>query len=125
MSYVVRHRRFVQWLTLVAMVLATLAPGVARALAFAKGDVSPWDRVCSASAKPAAESPDKMGSGSAAEVQDSCCLLLCDLLAPPSSVELAVPGSLFGTSVPLLFLHAPRPLFAWIAAQPRGPPKAV
>ena len=118
-----RHHRFAQWLTLLAMVLATLAPGVARALAFAQGDASPWDMVCSTGAKATADAP--AGGASAADAQDSCCLLRCDLLAPPSSVELAVPGPLFGTSVPLLFLRAPGPLWAWIAAQPRGPPKAV
>jgi len=115
------HHRFAQWLTLLAMVLATLAPGVGRALA--QGDASPWDMVCSTGAKATVDA--SAGGASAAEAQDSCCLLRCDLLAPPSSVELAVPGSLFGTSVPLLFLHAPGPLFAWIAAQPRGPPRVA
>jgi len=111
------------WLTLLSLVLATLAPGVARAWSFAQGDASPWGMVCSTSAKAKTDAP--VGGASAADAQDSCCLLRCDLLAPPSSVELAVPGSLFGTSVPLLFLHAPGPLFAWIAAQPRGPPRVA
>ena len=122
LAYPLAHR-LASWLTLLSLVLATLAPGVARALAFAQGDASPWGMVCSTSAKAKTDAP--VGGASAADAQDSCCLLRCDLLAPPSAAELAVPGPLFGMSVPLLFLRAPGPLFAWIAAQPRGPPKAA
>jgi len=35
-----------------------------------------------------------------------------------ASVDTAAPA------LPALFLHAPRPLFAWTAAQPRAPPSA-
>ncbi len=45
-----RHtfHRGARWVTLLALMLATLAPGVAHALRHARGDVMPWALLCSA-----------------------------------------------------------------------------
>jgi hypothetical protein len=47
------HRRHIldrgaRWFTLLALLLATLAPGVAHALRHARGEVMPWSQLCSA-----------------------------------------------------------------------------
>lgn len=113
---------------LVILVLATLAPGAARALAFAQGGQSPGDQVCSVRtdprpalrrlpAGPAVDDP-------AGEAHADCpfCLLRGDLLAPPPAALLTLPAAAALASAPRLFLQSPRPLFAWSSAQPRGPP---
>jgi hypothetical protein len=41
-------------------------------------------------------------------------------MPPPSQSLLKLPG--LSDAQPLLFLRAPRPLFAWLQARPRGPP---
>ena len=41
-------------------------------------------------------------------------------LPPPSPSVLKLPG--LSDAPPRLFLRAPRPLFAWLQARPRGPP---
>jgi hypothetical protein len=129
MSWTRRHRKLASWMTLVILVLATLAPGVARALAFAQGAQSPADhQVCSAStdprsalgglsSRPAVDQP-------AGQAHADCpfCLLRGDLSAPPPSTTLTLPAAAAVASVPRLFLQSPRPLFAWSSAQPRGPP---
>jgi hypothetical protein len=118
-----RHRSPVAWLTLVAMALALLAPGISRAVAFAKGDVTPWGVICSVGAG------GRMADGepsqpSAAHALDACalCVLSCD--APPLPAVPIVIGvaAALGRAMPLLFLQAPRRLFAWLAALPRAPP---
>jgi hypothetical protein len=40
--------RGARWLTLLALLLATLAPGVSHALRHARGEVMPWSQLCSA-----------------------------------------------------------------------------
>ena len=40
--------RWVRWATLLALALATLAPGVSHALRHLRGDTMPWSLLCSA-----------------------------------------------------------------------------
>jgi hypothetical protein len=123
MPRLLRHRRLALWVTLVTLVLATLAPGVARALAFASGDAAPWTVVCSAAngLRAADGAPAAL---SVHGVFDSCpfCLAGLDTHAlPPVPLSLALPLRLADVK-PRAFWHAPRPLFAWRAAQARAPP---
>lgn len=120
MLLVLRHR--LAWVLLCALVVAALAPGVARALAFAQGQLAPWSVVCSApndGPSPADHDP--------AHLMEHCawCGGHAHTLAPPpvDSVVLQHPALRHG--VPALFLHAPRPLPAWAAAQARAPPAAA
>lgn len=46
------HRRLAAWVILVGLVLATLVPGAARALALANGTAWALSQVCSATAGP-------------------------------------------------------------------------
>lgn len=118
-----RHRRISAWVTLLALVLATLAPGVARAVAFAQGDALALAEVCSAYAK--APGGDERGRDGAQPLKHCpYCALHADTLAlPPLQAQpLAAPH--LSHAVPAAWLHAPRPLFAWAAAQARAPPLA-
>lgn len=115
------HRRLAAWVSLVAMLLATLAPGIARALALAQADVAPWGRICSVGA-----GDDSGGTPAdpAAHLLDHC--PLCSphgnsLGLPPARLAVAAaPGLADG--VPPLRLHSERAPQAWASAQPRAPP---
>ena len=104
------------------MVLAFLAPGVARAVSFAKGDAAPWGLICSASAEK--RSGDLPGAP-AVHALESCalCTLANDAppLLPPAPLRMIEPPAL-GEALPALFLHAPHTLFAWRSAPARAPP---
>ncbi|WP_145647796.1 DUF2946 domain-containing protein [Pseudoduganella lurida] len=51
------------------------------------------------------------------------CLPHAGSVGLPPSAPLVLPSLTAGTVKPYLFYHAPRPLQAWTAAQPRGPPR--
>lgn len=118
-------------MVLVALVLLTLAPGISRAMAFAQGEATLWDIVCSASKMAAfdggsaSRAADGGPKSTVAHWLDHCpyCGLGAGGFGPPPSAQpaFAVPASAHAT--PTLFLQAPRPLFAWHQAQSRGPPR--
>ena len=111
-------RRRLAWVLLFTLVVAALAPGVSRALAFAQGHLAPWAVVCSAPGDaPGAPAHDKL------HPLEHCawCSLHSDQLAPPPVAGVLHLQAL-RHAVPALFLHAPRPLPAWAAAQARAPP---
>ncbi len=106
---------------LFTLVVAALAPGVSRALAFAQGSLAPWSVVCSAPAG---------GSGAAGpqalHLLEHCawCSLHSDQLAPPpAAAPLHLPA--LRHQVPALLLQAPRLLPIWATAQARAPPTAA
>lgn len=117
-----RHCRFATRLALVAMSLALLAPGISRALAFARGDATPWGLICSAPGSGQRSDP----ASSAVHALDACAFCVVAADAPPlPAATLPLPRlPALSQALPRLFLHAPRTLFAWHAAQPRGPPFA-
>lgn len=112
-------RRRLAWVLLCALVVAALAPGVARALAFAQGQLAPWAAVCTTPADVSAP-----GGHDAAHLMEHCawCSLHADTLAPPPAADAVLRHLALRHAVPTLFLHAPRPLPAWAAAQARAPP---
>lgn len=117
-----RHRRLAAWVTLVALVLATLAPGVARALAFANADALALGAVCSADGA-GRDDGRTAPAGAVHQLFDHCpfCALHTDL-APPAPAA-AEPATLaLRHATPALFLRAHSPLFAWEPAQARAPP---
>jgi hypothetical protein len=113
-------RRRLAWVLLCALVVAALAPGVARAIAYAQGQWAPWSVACTAPS----DGPAGLDHDGAAHLMEHCawCSLHGTALAPPpaATAELAHPA--LRHAVPALFLHAPRPLPAWAAAQARAPP---
>lgn len=115
-------RRRLAWVLLCALVVAALAPGVARALAFVQGQSAPWSVVCTTPA----DVPTPSGHDTA-HLMEHCawCSLHADTLALPPAAGLALQHPALRHAVPALFLHAPRPLPAWRAAQARAPPTAA
>lgn len=118
--------RCTRWTTLLALLLATLAPSVAHALRHARGETMPWSQLCSATGSkrivlemPADGSPPAQG-----HAFDHCvvCALHHDSSAPPAvSAGLLLRGDL-AAAAPTLLLRSPSPLFVWHRAQPRAPP---
>jgi len=101
------------------MLALALLPTVSRALAFERGASQPSE-ICSVQG--AGDVPAEPG-GAVAGHLDHCplCHAGADALGmPPSSPAVAAP--IAWRALPALFHAAPRPLFAWLAARPRGPP---
>lgn len=120
--------RFPLWLALVAMLALALLPTLSHALAFARGGAA-WAEVCTPQgmrlvAVDAAQAAETGAPVQVAGHLEHCplCALGADLPALPPAPPVALPLPLAAADPPPLFLHAPRTLFAWRSAQPRGPP---
>lgn len=115
------HRRALAWVMLMTLILATLTPGLARALAAMHVDSRPWSVVCSTAGAPRDSAP-----AGRSDVQSllhcSYCALQADTLAPPPSTVPSLPAPALSFAVPPLFLRAPQRLHAWSTAQARAPP---
>jgi hypothetical protein len=124
-----RHQlRSFTWLAVVAMLALALMPGLSHALNSARGQ-SPFADICSAQGLrgvASGERPDGPSSPEAIGHLEHCpfCHLGSPSLGmPPAPLVMAGPQG--APQLPRLFLAAPRPLFAWLAAQPRAPPSAL
>ena len=107
------------------MVLATLAPGIARALSFERGDAEPWRLLCS-TVGGSMRSADGAPADPVVNGLDHCvfCVVHADTLGLPPTWLAAVDAPALSHAVPRLFLQAPHRLFAWTPAQARAPPAA-
>jgi hypothetical protein len=124
-----RGLRAFTWLALVAALALALLPTLSHAVAHARGG-SAWAEVCTAQgARLVAVVDAEGGDGAAAPLQGMIHLEHCPFCAlsagavglpPAQPAPLALP--LGSDAPPARFLSAPRTLFAWAAAQPRGPP---
>ncbi len=121
-----RRLRLPAWIALVAMLALALLPTVSHALAFARGGAA-WAEVCTPQGMKVVAVDAAQAGGEpvlAAGHLEHCplCALAADHAAPPPAapVVLALPAGRM--LMPAAFLHAPRTLFAWRSAQPRGPP---
>lgn len=123
------HRQFFARLAAVVMLLAALAPGVSRAMAFAQGSIAPWSVLC-AGGMPMASPAD--GDAGAADMGrhllEHC--TLCHLAGdapppPPAQAPVTGPLALTRDGPPPLALQAPRPLHAWAAPPGQAPPAAA
>jgi len=119
--------RCIRWATLWALLLATLAPGVAHALRQLRGETMPWAQLCSATGSKRVVFGWEAGDGESSpstHAFEHCisCALHHDGSAPPVALDLLVLRADLAHAVPLLLLHAPRPQHAWRSAQPRAPP---
>ena len=117
--------RWVRWVTLLALTLATLAPGVSHALRHLQGDTLPWSQVCSASAGVRGVQPDDdPGPAPTQHAFEHCaaCALHLQAASPPPAPTATVARSDLTHAVPTPLPHTPRTLHAWASAQPRAPP---
>lgn len=125
-----RLRALVAWIASCAVLLSALAPTISHAV---QRDAPPgWTEICSVTgaklvrvdgadaAEPAEDSPQTHAA-------KRCAWCATEATAP--ALPPAAPAGLsllpLAFHVPELFLRAPRPLHAWAAAQPRGPPTAA
>jgi hypothetical protein len=124
-----RPARLPLWLALVAMLALALLPTLSHALTFARGGAA-WAELCTPQgmrlvAVDAAQAAADTGApAQAAGHLEHCplCALGADLPMLPPAAPAALVLPLAAADAPALFLHAPRTLFAWRSAQPRGPP---
>jgi hypothetical protein len=121
-------RRFAAWTALLAVLAAALMPALSHAFAPGK-DATKWIEVCSTTGPMSIEVPaDGPGFPKAPKASDFDHCPACSAQAAPAAILPATLAALLlpapSEPVPPLFLHAPRPLFAWTSAQPRAPPLA-
>lgn len=107
------------WIACCAILMAALAPAISHFVAASKGQVA---------AQPCHMTADEHAHHGAAKgmamPMDDCgyCSMQADLpLLPPLAAPQGAALDIV-RFIPLLFLLAPRPLFAWIGAQSRAPP---
>jgi hypothetical protein len=122
-------RSFV-WLALMAMLAMALLPTVSHALASSQALSSGWTEVCTPQGTQWV-AQDGTPLGDAAPSASADHQLDCPYCRP-SSVIAGLPPvpavwlpPVSGQAEPALFFHAPRTLFAWASAQPRGPPAEI
>ncbi len=113
------------------MLALALLPSLSHALAHARGGDSAWAEVCTPRGMRLVALDADGATDPAAPVQAAGHLEHCPLCAlgadtaalpPAPAADLALPAG--ASLLPPLFLLAPRTLFAWRSAQPRGPPFA-
>ena len=104
-------------------------PAVSHALSFQRGGASHWAEVCTPQGMKLVAVDAALPGQTSAPLQAAGHLEHCPFctlhgldLAPPPAPAAALPQAVAVRSEPLLFLQAPRTLFAWRTAQPRGPP---
>lgn len=122
-------RRYLQhWVFIAIFAVLGMAVAPAVSLVVMAASSSQWVEVCSATGSHWVQvdgMAEPMPGAPAAALDMAKCPACCHLghgagLPPPL---LQIPLFIgVAHAVPMLFLHAPRPLFAWAAAQPRGPP---
>lgn len=120
------HRRLLGALALLAALGVAAMPTLARALAHASGTIALAEVCTPQGARLMAVDGSERAPGAAAPL-DLCalCPLAAAAHAAPPAVAAAAPANTRRHERPTLALQAPRPLFAWRAAQPRGPPPAL
>lgn len=124
-----RHFRLTAWLAIFAMLLGALAPAVSQAMTVLGDGNLRWVEVCSGSgmAWVAVDAKDvQKQDGEPAKSTASCayCCPHAGSVGLPPAPLLDVAAAGVPALEPLLFLSAPRPLFAWSASSPRAPPAA-
>lgn len=103
-----------------------LAPTVSHALA-ASSPGNPWAEICSVAGGKVVVADAAGATGSQAEAGTHLghCPL-CGQIGSAPALPVAESAASFAIAgadlLPALFAHAPSPLFAWAAAQPRAPP---
>lgn len=121
--------RFTAWLAALAVLWGALLPVLSHAVVSHQAGGSGWVEVCTATGMAWVNSTDNGATPGAGSPAKGMNMVDCDwcathsplaslpTVAQPQSAPLA-----FGSHLTAAFLHAPRPLFVWAAAQSRAPP---
>ena len=121
-------RRFVGWMATFALLLAAVAPTISQALVLVSRDSAAWAEICSTAGFRRVQSDPSGNQGEPSKplvaMADHCqyCTLQSHAMAPPPAPIAIASLAPLTFEAPVLFATARRTLFAWIAAQPRGPP---
>jgi Protein of unknown function (DUF2946) len=126
MQIVRRHLRCWVFVAIFALLGVAVLPALAHVAMTAAG--VQWVEICSTAGSRWVQIDDRAAptSGDPSTVMDmtqcpACCHLGQGAGLPPRPLQLAL--LMFATqAMPVLFLRAPHPLFAWTVAQPREPP---
>lgn len=126
MNFCISTRRWLAWLAIAAMLMAALAPAMARALEAPHGASGPdVAEICTVAGLRQIAASEAPSSPAKSMLHLSHCPF-CHLEAHSPAIlpDMPVPlAAVAGTAIrPPLFFHAPRVLPAWIVAQPRAPP---
>lgn len=123
------HQRWIIWVTALVVLMAALAPTVSRWLASTQTGPLALQEVCvSRGVGPSVIMLKAKGTPAGDHVLlDHCplCVLQTDHLGLPPAPLALLPAPGLRDSVPALFLHAPRTLSVWAAAQARAPPAVL
>ncbi|MDT7837066.1 DUF2946 family protein [Aquabacterium sp. OR-4] len=119
MHWLLRRHALRAHIALAMLVLAFAAPTVSRLLHALQAQASPWGVVCTVEGAAGGSEP-----GAPSLEHCPVCLLQQAASAPPPAAPMRWLPADLGEVLPPLFLQAPRPLFAWSAAQARAPPQA-
>jgi hypothetical protein len=128
-----KNSRFIALIACLAMLLSILAPAISHAMDSRQGDALLVE-VCSATGSKSAiaiqlnfeatpgQTQDNQDSQNMSMQHCAYCVMHGGHIALPHAPQpLALIPNL-SYSLPELFYHAPRPLFAWAPRQPRAPP---
>lgn len=127
-----RFRALTSWIACCAILLSALGPTLSHA--FRAGVPAGWIEICSVTgakliradavteAKADAGGRSDSGSGDHALKHCPYCASHATVLGLPPAAPAGLSADTLAFHVPELFLTAPRTLFAWASAQPRGPP---
>ena len=123
------HRRITAWLAALAVLWGALLPVLSHAVVAHQAGGNGWVEVCTATGMAWVNSADNVSTPDTDSPASGMNMAACDWCATHSPLAglhavaqpLAAP-LVFGPHVPVAFLHAPRPLFVWAAAQSRAPP---
>ena len=125
---VVRHKlRSFTWVALFAVFGLVLGPALAYALNPAAAGADPaWVQICSVTAQPGgAPSHDHTPLPGLHLEHCPLCAHFGAAPALPAATVAGLQAPAGADFVAALFAASPLPLFAWIAAQPRGPPRTA
>lgn len=132
------NRRLTAWIASFAILLGALAPTISHALVRAGGEGTRWVEVCTISglklvaidadrgagrgAGIGADEDGQGGSGLLATEPCPYCATHADNFGLPPALGMSLARVRIPDSLPPLYYHAPRPLYAWAAAHARAPP---
>jgi hypothetical protein len=124
-----RRLRTFTWTALLAVFGLALVPTLSHALSHAQGGTNALAEICTPQGMQVVGAAKAALDANAPLIETShlehCpyCAQGAGALGMPAAPLAALVAPMAGVERPALFLHAPRTLFAWAAAQARAPPR--